>query len=207
MTQVEAVEIVEMLKNGCVWHRFDEAGVYEAYIKALIKYNYSQMVATVDIVLENDSKNVPPISALVKAYKESKPNSDFVTNAEHCDICNNKGYVFMTEVEKLTDRLSLPREYVLHCICPVGMAQAYNGQECKGEHRSPYIVPSVTRYFDDQAITEMKKANRPKPMTEAAKQELSAKFLQYGIRIPELKPHEVERGDAWEGEEAPWDRM
>jgi hypothetical protein len=204
MTQVEAVKIVEMLKNGCVWHRFDEPGVYEAYVRSLIKYDYRQMATAVDVVLENDSKNVPPISALAKVCRENKPNPDQVVNAERCDICNDKGYVLMTEVDKLTENLSIPREYVLHCVCPVGMAQAYNGRECKDpEHRSPYIVPSVTRYFDDRALDEIKKTNRVKarPMSQTEIQVLRAKFLEFGVRMPDLKPHEIEHGDAWEGDE------
>lgn len=160
MTKNEADKIIGRLTNRCTYHRFNEPGVTVEYQRVLAKYNYEQMNIIVDTLLENDSKNVPPISALIKACRENKTVGT-VVNTEHCEVCDDKGFVFMTENQKNGDK-ELQYDYVLYCpFCPVGRSQAYNGQNCK-EYKTNYIVPPLTQYFDDYAIEQMKQANREK---------------------------------------------
>jgi len=194
MTLVEANKIIDRLIYGCNWHRFNEPGVQQEYQRVLMRYGYAQMDNAVDRLLESDSKNVPPMSALVKACKENKQSTTEAHNDEYCYICNDKGYLFMTEKTPKYD--NMPAQYALHCICPMGISQAYEGMNCKPEDRRPYRVPSVTEYFDEQAIEDMKKENRKKvhmadEQIEAARDRLAT----IGVRMPY-----VDHGDAWEGE-------
>ena len=202
MTQIEANKIIDRLTCGCNYNRFNEPGVQGEYQRALMRYGYTQMNTAVDSVLEADSKNVPPISALIKACKSNKTDIAFVTNPEHCDICDDKGYVFITQMQKLTETQSIPYQYVLHCICPVGMTQTYNGKECKDvEHRTPYFMPPVTEYLDEYALEQLRITNRQqKHLSATQRQEIKDKLAKFGLKMPTLKPHEIEHGDAWEGD-------
>ena len=199
MTMNEVGKIITRLTNAFLYNRFDDPGVTEEYQRFLVKHNFQVMNTAIDIAIENDSKNVPPISALIKACRESnKPGVVEVKNLEYCAICDNKGYVIMTEIEsKLDDN---PYQYVLHCACLVGKSKQYDGKNCKKGEQSPYKVPCVTEYFDDYAIEQMEKSNKQKyKMTAETKMEIKSQLAKFGIKMPELKPHETEHGDAWEG--------
>lgn len=162
MTEKEAKTIIERLKSGCAYHRFEEPGVYAEYVRALMKYNYKPMNEAVDAILEDDSWNVPPISELAKAYKsltqENKPGAIVPHNEQYCEVCDDKGFVLMTETHK-NGNIDLSYQYVLYCpYCAVGQSQAYDGSKCK--EKSPYKCEPLTKYFDEQAIDEMRRKNR-----------------------------------------------
>ena len=167
MTQAEADKIIERLKNGCVYHRFDEPGVYAEYVRTLTKYDYKLMDKAIDAALEEDSRNVPPKSALVKAYKkiaeENKTGTITVRNEQYCDVCDDKGFVLMTEIKECgKNGEKLPYQYVLYCpFCDIGRSQAYDSRKCsEPEHKSEYFVPPLTQYFDNAVIASMQRANR-----------------------------------------------
>lgn len=156
--------IIERLKNGCTYHRFDEPGVVMEYVRILGKYSYRLMNKAVDIVLEEDSRNVPPISALVKAYKKIEEEDRSrntcgieVKNAEYCAVCDDKGFILMTKYIKNGDE-ELPYQYVLYCpFCAVGRSHAFDGSQCK--EKIPYKVPPLTKYFDEEGIEALRDAN------------------------------------------------
>ena len=204
MIRTDADKIINRLTDGCEWNRFDRPGVQAEYQKALLKYSYDQMNSAVDILLESDSKNVPLISALVKVCRGNKSSAIEITNPEYCEVCDDKGYVIMTEYRKFTDEISIPYQYVLYCpFCPVGQSQAYDGRTCK--EKSPYFCPPLTQYFDDEVISQMRQINRDKKershkLSREEIDEIQAKFTKFGLKMPALKPHETERGDAWEGD-------
>ena len=159
MTQDQAEILVDRLKNACVFHRFDEPGVYLEYARTIARYDYDRMNAAIDEIIEEDSRNVPPISALVKKYRELKESSKGRTNVqneEYCAICDDKGFVMMKEKHLET---GITYEYILYCpFCAVGRSWAYDGSQCK-EYRSPYKIPPLTKYFDDEGIQAMREAN------------------------------------------------
>lgn len=160
MMEDEAVRIIQRLKNGCIFNKFDDPGVYAEYVRAIKKYNYRQMDKAVDLVLEEDSRNVPAISMLLKEYKKlqgSSTKAETIKNDQYCEVCDDKGYVLMTE-----EKDKLKYQYVLYCpFCAVGQSQAYNGKNCsKSEHKSNYYVPPITQYFNDMAIAELRRRNK-----------------------------------------------
>lgn len=161
MTEVEAIELIERLKSACIFNRFDEPGVYAEYLRALKRYDYARMDAAIDAAIEDDSRNVPAISLLVKKYKDglNAPKDRFeVKNEEYCDVCDDKGFVLMKEKDSES---GLTYEYVLYCpFCAVGRSQAYDGRNISDkEHRSPYYVPPLTEYFGDEGIQALREAN------------------------------------------------
>jgi len=200
LTQTEANRIIDRLTYGCNWNRFDEPGVQAEYQRALMKYGYEQMNRAVDIALETDSKNVPPISALIKICKENRPPSFEVHNDTHCDVCNDKGYILQTEHVKNGDTV-LQYEYVLYCpFCRVGQAQAYNGNNRK-DHKCNAVCEPLTKYYDERAISEIRYANNhPHIMTDEEKETLRKKLTRIGLRMPIA----LDRGDAWEAETCPF---
>ena len=200
MTQVEANKIIDRLIYGCNWHRFDEPGVQQEYQRVLMKFGFEQMNRAVDIALESDSKNVPPISALIKACKENRLSSVEVYNDTHCDVCNDKGYILQTEHVK-NGNSTLPYQYVLYCpFCRVGQSQAYNGNNCK-DHKVNAVCEPITKYYDEQAINNIRHANNhPHRLTDTEKETLRKKLTKIGLRMPIA----LDRGDAWEGEECPF---
>jgi hypothetical protein len=196
----EADKIIDRLKYSFTYNRFEEPGAISEYKRVLAKYSFEQMSRAVDTLIDTDKdgKNVPSIPALIKACKETRVNSVMVHNETHCDICNDKGYAFMTEITKIGETkdgkaVNLPYQYVLHCICPVGMAQAYEGKNCKKGEESPYRVPSITEYYDDQAISEIRKANKMH-LTDEQKEEIQMGAARIGLKMPNV------HGDAWEGD-------
>jgi hypothetical protein len=196
MTLIEANKIIDRLANGCIWHRFDEPGVQQEYQKMLMRYEYSKMNNAVDALLETDSKNVPPLSALVKAFKENRQTTAEVANSLHCDVCNDKGFALITEYVKNGNE-TLPYKYVLYCpFCTVGQSQAYNGNNCKDRKVNAVCEP-LTKYYDEQAINEIRHANNhPHKLTDTEKETLRKTLVKIGLRMPIA----LDRGDAWEGD-------
>lgn len=163
MTEVEAIELIERLKNACTFNRFEDPGVYAEYLRALKRYDYGRMDAAIDAAIEDDSRNVPAISLLVKKYKDAlnAPKDRFeVKNEEYCPVCDDRGYLLMTEIQKSGD-MEIPYQFALYCpFCPVGRSQAYDGRSIADkEHRSPYYVPPLTEYFGDEGIQALREAN------------------------------------------------
>lgn len=161
MTRTQAEKLVERLKSACIFNRFDEPGVYMEYIRALARYDYDRMDEAIDEIIEEDSRNVPPISVLIKKYKGvagTKGGRMEVKNEQYCDVCDDKGFVLMKEQDPKTKNLY---EYVLYCpYCAVGRAQAYDGRSINNiKHRSPYYVPPITEYFGDEGIAALRETN------------------------------------------------
>jgi hypothetical protein len=192
----EIQKIISRLKSAFTFNKFDDDDVTEEYQRFLAKYDFQQINSIINALVELDSQRVPPISVFIKSAKESISLSRLdVTNPEYCAICNNEGFILFTEK---TDGGSY--QYILHCICPVGKAQAYDGRNCK-TNKSTYRVPCVTEYFDDFVIEQMKVSNLKKhKMTDTERQEIKEKLAKLGIRMPEPKPYEDDKGDAWEGD-------
>jgi hypothetical protein len=198
MTRAEADKIIKRLSDGCIYHRFDEPGVMAEYQRFLLKFSFDIMARVVDEIFEEDSKNVPPISVLVKTYKKlsgTNIGSLPAKNEQYCEVCADNGLVLMTEVKD-----KMPYQYALYCpFCNIGRSFAYDGRNCK-DHKSEYIIPPLTQYFDNAAIADMKRRNRQKQaeskMTLSEIAELFRNTKITGLDIPELKTWE--RGDAWE---------
>ena len=187
MTRTQADELVERLKCACTFNRFDESGVYTEYIRFLARHDYDRMEQAIDAAIEDDSRNVPPISALAKKYREVKevPRDRVnVKNEEYCAVCDDKGFVMMKEQDPKTKNLY---EYVLYCpCCNVGRSQAYDGRSISDvKHRSPYYVPPVTKYFSDEGIQALRETNLKRRAERSESVRLAKKELQtVGKRIP-----------------------
>ena len=165
MTRAEVDKIIERLKNGCIYHRFDEPGVYAEYVRVMVQYSFAIMNRAVNALIEEDSQRAPAISALIKAYRrleeEYRTNQDVIKNEEYCDVCDDKGFVLMTKYIKNGDE-QLPYQYVLYCpFCAVGRTHAYDGRQGI-KHKSPYYAPPLTKYFDDEGIEALREANLAK---------------------------------------------
>ena len=195
MTKNQAETLVERLKNACNFHRFDEPGVYVEYVRALARFDYDRMEQAIDEIIEEDSRNVPPISVLVKKYKGvagTKGGRMEVKNEQYCDVCDDKGYVLMKEQSLKTKNLY---EYVLYCpFCNIGRAQAYDGRNINDkEHRSPYYVPPITEYFGDEGIAALRATNLKKRKQDAAASKPVEKAVQsVGKSIPDGWKYEME---------------
>jgi hypothetical protein len=191
MTTPESYKIISRLKSAFSFNRFDDEGVLEEYQHFLVKYSFRIINAAIDALIESDSQRVPPISAIIKTVKEfSKPATTIVSNPEYCAICDNKGFILMTEMEsKLDDK---PYQYVLHCTCQVGMSQAYEGKNCK-DHKTTYRVPCVTEFFDEYNVEKMKR------LTASEKTDIKRQLAKIGFNVPEARLWD--KGDAWEGED------
>ena len=164
MTRAEVDKIIERLKNGCIYHRFDEPGVYAEYVRVMVQYSFAIMNRAVNALIEEDSQRAPAISALIKAYRrleeEYRTNQDVIRNEEYCAVCDDKGFVLMTKYIKNGDE-QLPYQYVLYCpFCAVGRTHAFDGSQCK--EKIPYNVPPLTKYFDDEGIEALREANLAK---------------------------------------------
>lgn len=184
MTRTQAEKLVERLKSACIFNRFDEPGVYMEYIRALARYDYDRMEQAIDAAIEDDSRNVPAISALIKKYRETTESRVNVKNEEYCAVCDDKGFVLMKEKHP---ELGMMYEFVLYCpFCPVGRAQAYDGRNISDkEHRSPYYVPPVTKYFSDEGIQALRETNLKRRAERSESSRPAKKELQaVGKRIP-----------------------
>jgi len=162
MMRTQAEKLVERLKNACVFHRFDEPGVYAEYVRALAQYDYDRMNAAIDAAIEEDSRNVPAISLLIKKYKgtSNTPKGQVeIKNDEYCAICDDRGFVLIKEKHPET---GTTYEYILYCpYCNVGRTYAYDGSQCKG-HKSQYKIPPLTKCFGDEGIQAMRETNLKK---------------------------------------------
>jgi len=187
MTRTQADELVERLKCACTFNRFDESGVYTEYIRFLARHDYDRMEQAIDAAIEDDSRNVPPISALAKKYREVKEvprDRANIRNEEYCAVCDDRGFVMMKEQDPKTKNLY---EYVLYCpCCNVGRSQAYDGRSISDvKHRSPYYVPPVTKYFSDEGIQALRETNLKRRAERSESVRLAKKELQtVGKRIP-----------------------
>jgi hypothetical protein len=193
MTRTQAEKLVERLKSACIFNRFDEPGVYMEYIRALARYDYDRMEEAIDAAIEDDSRNVPPISALIKKYREiikGPKDRAHVQNEKYCAVCDDRGFVMMKEKDRESGRIY---EYVLYCpFCAVGRSWAYDGNQCKN-HKSPYKVPPLTEYFGDEGIQALREANLKRRAERAETVRHTSQELQtIGKSIPDGWVHEFE---------------
>ena len=185
MTYEQAERLVERLKNACTFHRFEEPGVNAEYIRFLMKYDHDRMSKAIDTAIEEDSRKVPAISVLAKKYRETTESRINVKNEEYCAVCDDKGFVLMKEKQSDT---GLIYEFVLYCpFCPVGRDRAYDGRNISDkEHRSPYYVPPVTKYFSDEGIQALRETNLKRRAERSESVRLAKKELQtVGKSIPD----------------------
>lgn len=186
MMRTQAEKLVERLKCACNFNRFDEPGVYAEYIRALARYDYDQIEKAIDELIEEDSRNVPPISAIVKKYKEIKEGpkgNTIIKNEEYCAVCDDNGFVLIKEKQQDS---GLIYEYMLYCpFCAVGRSWAYDGKQCK-ERKSPYRIPPLTEYFGDEGIQTLREANLKKRAKRTETTNSMKKGLQdVGKSIPD----------------------
>lgn len=161
MLAEQADRLIERLKSACTYHKFDEPKVYAEYVRFLVRHDYDTMDEAIDLALEEESRNVPAISLISKKYHEinERPRRKAdVQNQEYCAVCDDKGFVLMTKYIKNGGE-ELPYQYVLYCpFCAVGRTHAYDGRQGI-KHKSPYYVPPLTKYFDDEGIEALREAN------------------------------------------------
>jgi hypothetical protein len=185
VTKDDAEVIVDRLKNGCTYHRFDEPGVWSEYIRYLCRQNYSLMDKAVDKALEDDCRNAPTISQLNRAYEtlQKSRQSIEVRNEEYCPVCDDKGFVLMKEQAGERFCVSgkpIEYEYVLYCpFCPLGMSQAYDGSQCK--EKSLYKCEPLTKYFDEHSINEFKRKNIEKKEHKDEREGIQQESLNVNI--------------------------
>jgi len=199
MTRNEAEKIIDRLKNGCTFHRFEEPGVSEEYYKFLMRNNYRPMNETVDVIFEMDSRNVPAISMLVKVYKETLDkniSSSIAFNIDYCEVCNNEGFVMTTEIRRIENRrikADLPYYIITNCpFCPIGMSKVYDGSKCKD--KSEYVINPITKHFNEDMINQLRRENRAKQrriqsgkkMTLDEIKQLISGFEKIGWKMPEV---------------------
>lgn len=200
MRHDEVMQVINRMKDTCRYNGFSNPGTIQAYQRALGGLDFQATIIAVDKLMAEDSNNVPLVSDIVKVYRSNPRNKETTLNQEHCDICNDKGYILMKERTEKYDNME--SEFVLHCICPVGLEQKYEGSELK--EKSKYRVPSVTEYFDGQALEEMKKSNRNRwKLSDEQKEHLRIQLRKLGITMPA----HMDKADPWEGEQEeipPW---
>lgn len=208
MIKTEADKIITRLKNACTFNRFDEPGVLAEYTKYLLKNDFRTMNKAIDDALEEESRNVPSISLLAKCYKKYAGNKPSVTapvNEEYCDVCDDKGFIMITEMRKFNEEdEKTPFQFIAYCpFCEVGRSYAYDGRK-NSKFPTDYCIYPITHYFDGSMIATMKKHNREhqkqrqsgKRMTPEEIKALLKNAKNIGQNIPELMSWE--RGDAWE---------
>src|SRR5690606_15911193 len=187
--------LVDRLKNACVFHRFDEPGVYLEYARTIARYDYDRMKVAIDEIIEEDSRNVPAISLLIKKYKgtSNAPKGQVeIKNDEYCAVCDDKGFVLMKEKQSDT---GLIYEFVLYCpFCPVGRAWAYDGRNISDKkHMSPYYVPPITKYFGDEGIQALRETNLKRRAERSESARLAKKELQaVGKSMPDGWQHDTD---------------
>jgi len=204
MTKNQAETLVERLKNACNFHRFDEPGVYVEYVRALARFDYDRMEQAIDEIIEEDSRNVPPISVLIKKYKGvagTKGGRLEVKNEQYCAVCDDKGFLILEELMKIGEDnegnpVTMKYQFVYHCpYCAVG-------SQCK--KRSDYRVPAITEVLPDEAINDIYRKNLKKKQqnnNEIKARSLRDITLAVGKDVPEAKYFdEFIPGDAYEGD-------
>lgn len=198
MTSDEALSIIERLKNGCIFHRFDEPGVHAEYVRAISKYNFQAMNKAVDLIFASDSKNVPAISLLIKTCKGIGVNRTVgeVKNTEWCDVCNDRGFILIGELLPVSETEKSEYKVVYYCpFCQMGSQFNYDGSQLSKE-RSEYKTDPITSIFDDTAIKTLRRENRKVRAKNQAgrdlrkKEKLKGKFASVGKTIPVLKEWE-----------------
>ncbi len=197
MTISEFDQIIIRLSGAFTYNKFSEKGVITEYKRSLMKYGFEQMNNAIDNLIENtDGKNTPPISALIKACRENRSTVAEVHNEAHCYVCNNKGYLLITEYIKNGED-PMPYQIVYYCpFCHIGQAQAYNGNNNK-DYKCNAVCHPITSILDERAIAEIVHSNKnPKRMTDSEREVLGNKLRRIGLRMPKA----LERGDAWEGD-------
>lgn len=213
MTRVEADELINKLKNACNFHRFNEPGVVGEYTKALLRLNYERMNQIVDMLIEEDSKQVPPISNLLKAYKSGKQDKGTrVTNDKYCAACHDRGFIILKELTKIGEdsagtAVNAPYEFLYYCpYCAAGSQYAYDGSQCRP--KSEYRIPSITEVLPDEMINGMRRENlQLKRANEKAREErrinknLRQVVSKIGREMPDASQYmDFVAGDAYEGE-------
>ena len=192
MTYDQAIELIERLKNACVYHRFDEPGVHAEYMRFLMRYDYDRMNEAIDAAIEEYSRDVPAISILAKKYRELREaprNNANIQNEQYCPVCDDRGFVIMKEMDNETGFLY---EFILYCpFCLVGRSFAYDGNQCK-DRKSQYRVPPVTEYFGDEGIQALREENlrRRAMRTKTARPE-KADFQKIGKSVPSGWQHDT----------------
>jgi len=195
MLETQAERLIERLKSACTFNRFDEPRVHAEYIRFLMRHDFERMEEAIDAAIEDDSRNVPPISALVKKYREitERPKDRLnIRNEKYCAVCDDKGFVLMKEKQSDT---GLIYEFVLYCpFCPVGRAQAYDGRNISDkEHRSLYRIPPLTEYFGDEGVQAMREANLKRRAERTEKARPTKQELQtVGKSIPDGWQYDVD---------------
>jgi len=163
MSRNEAEKIIERLKNACSFNKFDEPGVCNEYIKYLQRKKYETMNSVINTVVEEESRNVPEISRLNKAYYTVKDEEKAVTinNKNYCSVCDDKGYVIVTIIKDIGGKYGkIPCEHVAFCpFCDVGGAYVYDGRKLKGKDQSIYYVESLAEYLSEEEIQELRDKN------------------------------------------------
>lgn len=197
MTNNEFDKIVVRLSDAFSFNRFSESGVIQEYKRALMKYGFDQMNQAIDHLVEStDGKNSPAIGTLIKACKENPRPATQITNDTHCDVCEDRGFVLVTEKVE-----GLPYQFALYCpFCRVGQAQAYNGNNCK-DNKCNAVCEPLTKYYDEQTVERIKARNRSKASLQPEEREKIRQMLaKVGLKMPAA----LDRGDAWEGEQCPF---
>lgn len=205
MTQEEAQSLVVKLNgNFNTYGKLDNLDDVVAYKRTLLKYDYKKMNSVIENLIDNDDRKdcgtLPATPYLIRKYKDQRSATAEVTNSVHCDVCNDKGFMLITESVKNGNE-QLPYQTVYYCpFCRVGQAQAYNGNDSK-EHKCNAVCFPITQILDEQAIEQMRYSNNhPKRMTDTEKEALRKKLYKIGLPLPKA----LDRGDAWEGD-APWE--
>jgi len=193
MLDTQAERLIERLKNACTYHRFDEPGVHAEYMRFLMRYDFDRMNEAIDAAIEEDSRNVPPISAIVKKYKEIKEGpkgNTIIKNEEYCAVCDDNGFVLIKEKQQDS---GLIYEYMLYCpFCAVGRSWAYDGKQCK-ERKSPYRIPPLTEYFGDEGIQVLREANLKRRQSAQTSRSLDSEQLKaLGKDMPKVPECEAQ---------------
>jgi hypothetical protein len=149
------------------------------------------MEEAIDAAIEDDSRNVPPISVLAKKYRKLReaPSNANIQNEQYCPVCDDRGFVPMKERDNETGLLY---EFILYCpFCPVGRSFAYDGGQCK-DRKSSYRVPPITEYFGDEGIQALREENlkRRAMRTKTARPE-KADFQKIGKSVPSGWQHDT----------------
>ncbi len=213
MTDRDFEKILNRLKSGFLRHRFDEPGVAEEYTKKLGKLNYERLDQVIDELIEENSKEVPPISLLLKRYRGITKNNGRVEirNPEYCPVCDDKGFIILQELVKTGEdseghAITSYYQFVYYCpYCAIGSQYSYEGNQCK--EKSGYRVPAITEVLPEEGIYDIRRKNlKRKQQNEQKKDEIKARSLRditltVGKDVPEAKYFdEFIPGDAYEGD-------
>ncbi len=185
MNDIELKEIINKIKDGFNYHRFGESGVTKEYMKRLAKLNYQRMDQVVDELIEENSREVPPISLLLQRYKGlGKNNARMeIRNSKYCATCHDRGFVLLTEyvhvgLDEYGKTMDLPYQFVYYCpYCAVGTQYNYDGQQCR--EKSSYRIPAITEVLPEDVLNNMRKENlKKKRQNEQSRDERKSRDLR-----------------------------